>query len=342
MVKSSAVCSNCSMVRSGFDVLCPYCGSPFILNISGPYSKYTDENFPYINEFILKPSKGVDFESLDGINMKIEFKTPTLSYKDRGMNNLFSYLRGKKYFESGERVSEDSSGNAGASFSLFARICNLTPEVFVSNNSNPVKLNQIVRYGGHINKVNGSRKDVEIAARNSGFKYLGHQYWPEFYDGFRLISYEIYEYAEHMPDAIFIPFSTGTLYLGIYAGFKHLLDSGIIEKIPLLVGVQPKNACGMYNVVNNTEFPVKGSVADALTGVVPLRARILMEIIQKYGSIEIVDEENIIDGQSRLLDSGIDAEYSSAIAYSAAMMHGEMKNKMVILTGHGIKNLLSD
>ncbi|MGP6238822.1 pyridoxal-phosphate dependent enzyme [Cuniculiplasma sp. SKW4] len=276
---------------------------------------------------------------VDGINLKELFHTPTLSYKDIGMNNLFSFIKENNIIKKDEPVSEDSSGNAGASFAFFCKVAGYSAHVFVSKNANPVKKFQIAQYGAKIHMIEGTREDVEEKAKNSEFTYLGHQYWPEFYDGFRTISYDIFQNYKEMPEKIYIPFSTGTLYLGVYEGFRHLADSGKIEKVPELVAVQPKNACGMYNLIKETNYERKPSVADALTGIVPLRSEVLKRVISNYGNIRLIEEDDIIRAREYLLMKGMDVEFSSAIAFSAASQYDGDCTKMALMTGHGIKNM---
>jgi len=144
---------------------------------------------------------------------------------------------------------------------------------------------------------------------------------------------------EHMPDNILIPFSTGTLYLGIFEGFSHLLQNGLIESIPALWAIQPEKASGMYNRLNNIDREPEPSIADALTGVLPLRYSLLSSIIKTYGKCEVISENEIIDAKQYLLNLGIDCEYSSAITYAALKKFNLGKSSLLILTGHGIKNL---
>jgi threonine synthase len=333
------VCSRCGSPRDSNNIVCSSCGSPFLIELHKDFSDKIDENYPYISKRLLNIKSHIQDQVIDGIHMEGLFYTPTLSYKDLGMNTLFSFIREKNIVHKGSPVSEDSSGNAGASFAFFCNVLGYRAEVFVSKNANPVKMSQIRNYGAAIHRIEGTREDVEYQAKNSGYIYLGHQYWPEFYDGFRIISYEIYQNYDEIPELIYIPFSTGTLYLGVFEGFKHLAESGKIEKIPELVAVQPKNACGMYNLIKGTNYKRTSSIADALTGVTPLRSEVLKRIIEDYGSIRIIEEDEIINSRNYLLFKGIDIEFSSAIAFSAARNDRNDQTKMVLMTGHGMKNM---
>ncbi len=278
----------------------------------------------------------------DFFKAKLEFQSPTLSYKDRGMNTLFSFLKNKEFLSKGEEVSEDSSGNAGASFSLLCNMAEVKGTVYVSSGANRTKIAQLRSYGAQVREVTGNRKAVEEAAINSGKKYLGHQYWPEFYDGFRSISYEIRNQMAEMPANILIPFSTGTLYLGMYEGMLHLFQNGLIKTIPRLWAIQPEIASGMYDFLNGIEKEQKRSIADALTGILPLRHEYLQSIIQMNGRCEVVSEEEIRHARNDMLKFGIDCEFSSAVTFAALKKFNLGNDTLLILTGHGIKNIRQD
>jgi threonine synthase len=339
MVVTKVYCSHCGNSRENFETLCNKCNFPFILKVAGPYEKRIEQNFDYIQKPIFPMNHPTPIIENNQFKAKLEFYNPTLSYKDRGMNTLFSFLKNSGRLDEHHKVCEDSSGNAGASFSLFSKVLNLDGHVFMSHSANPIKMAQIESYGSEIHKIEGTRKDVELAAINSGMNYLGHQYWPEFYDGFRAISYEIFEQFDHMPENIIIPFSTGTLYLGIFEGLSHLLQNGLINKIPTLWAIQPEIASGMYDFLNHINKTQRQSVADALTGVLPLRHEVISSIIGSYGRCETISESEIINSKEDLLNFGLDCEYSSAISYGALKKFHLEGRSLLILSGHGIKNL---
>lgn len=339
MVLSKVFCSKCGNPRENFELLCSVCNSPFIIRVSGPYEREIAGNFDYFTKPLIEIGKKTPIITEEKFKAKLEYYNPTLSYKDRGMNTLFSFLNEKGYLNSVDSYCEDSSGNAGASFAFFSNILNLNSTVFASRTANLNKLKQIEEYGSKLVKVTGNRSAVENAAKNSGMKYLGHQYWPEFYDGFRAISYEIFEQSEKMPDDIIIPFSTGTLYLGVFEGFSHLFQNGLIGRIPTLWAIQPERASGMYNHLNGIEKNTQPSVADALTGVLPLRHALLSSVIKSYGRCETVLETEIINAKRELLKMGLDCEYSSSVTYAAFKKYNLDENTLLLLTGHGMKNV---
>ena len=321
------------------NVLCSKCNSPFLIRVSGPVEKNPYDNYDYFSNTILDSTNPTPLVNAGSFNAKLEYYSPTLSYKDRGMNVLFSYLREQGLLRKSNGFSEDSSGNAGASFAFMCNVLALRGKIYVSQNANKNKLDQIRSYKGEIVTVQGDRKSVEKAAMFGGETYLGHQYWPEFYDAFRTISYEIRNQMKEIPENIVIPFSTGTLYLGIFEGFNHLLMDGKLDKIPTLWAIQPEIASGMYDHLNNIKKDQKRSIADALTGVLPLRFEYIESIINSTGRCETITESEIVQAKLSLEKQGIDCEYSSAVTFAALKKFNLPNDTLLILTGHGIKNI---
>ncbi len=67
--------------------------------------------------------------------------------------------------------------------------------------------------------------------------YASHVYNPYFYEGTKTYVYEIFEQLNgNMVDTLVIPVGNGTLLLGAYYGVRELLDLGLIEKMPRIIG----------------------------------------------------------------------------------------------------------
>ncbi|MHB1492583.1 MAG: pyridoxal-phosphate dependent enzyme [Thermoplasmataceae archaeon] len=333
-------CSNCKKPRSKLEHVCHSCGHNFYLRVDWKYHDTMKENFPYIDKWVMDPEFRTPILKFQNLWMKLDYFTPSLSYKDRGMVSLFSHIVSDNLLPEGSVVNEDSSGNAGASFSLFSKMCKFKPRIFVSSNSNRIKLDQIYSYGADIIKINGTREDLYRQALAAEGTYLGHAYMPEFIDGIRSLAYELFKQNEKMPERIFIPVSAGTLLLGLISGLEHLKTSGEINEIPEIIAVQPESMSPIYDMLNG----IKGraysrSIADAL---VTVNSPHLGEIVSKltsYGKAVTVSEHEIIESRQSLMELGIYAEYSSATTFAAYKKMGKDKTSLLILTGSGIKNL---
>ncbi len=73
------------------------------------------------------------------VHLKLEFLSPSGSFKDRGVNAMVNQLAAM----GASSLAEDSSGNAGASLAAHAARFGLEAEVFVPATTSPAKIRQI-------------------------------------------------------------------------------------------------------------------------------------------------------------------------------------------------------
>jgi threonine synthase len=282
-VKYEIRCSECNKSSPNLLVYkCPSCGKPLDiqLNFSFDPDKIHKNNysvwrysqfFPYAQENrIITLSEGwtplVRFS--DNTHFKLESSNPTGSFKDRGSTVLVSALY-RLIEEEGGYISEDSSGNAGASMAAYAARAGLKARIYVPETVAGPKFNQIQFYGAQVTKVSGSRNRVAEEAQKveKGKFYVGHILHPLFRDGMRSLAYEIFEqFGWNVPERIYIPVSAGTLLLGLISGFRHLSDSGVIETVPKIVACQTLQVSPLYHRLKGSRYDppeTVTSVADA-------------------------------------------------------------------------------
>ena len=85
--------------------------------------------------------------------LKLDFITPTGSYKDRGASVLLS-----KLVELGVReVVEDSSGNAGAAVAAYCARAGIGCTIYCPASTSKGKLAQIGAYGARLKLIEGYR-----------------------------------------------------------------------------------------------------------------------------------------------------------------------------------------
>lgn len=337
-----AACSSCGKIRreGKLSYLCQ-CGGiyRYIPDFKYHEGKYSD-NYPYLNEVVSIGETETPVVHLGDIDLKLEYFSPTFSYKDRGTKALISFLKG--ILQDGSRINEDSSGNAGASISAYGAFAGFDVNIYVPEKTVPAKIRQIESYGASIHKISGSREDVSSAARSADGYFASHVYNPEFRDGMREISYEIFHQFGKMPDLIFMPVSAGTLILGVISGFQHLLDSGEISGMPKFVAVQTEAVMPLCARMNHLEFDPKAnipSIADALVSREPPLLELMIEALSEDGVCVTVSEDEIINARAELAGKGILVEYSSATVFAAQKKFRGGGKKLLIMTGNGLKNL---
>ena len=311
--------------------------------------------FPYIDEAdIISLGEGwtplVKFSN--NVSFKLENLNPTGSFKDRGSSILVSALH-KLIREADGYMSEDSSGNAGASIAAYSARAGLKAKVYVPETVSGPKLNQIQFYGAEVVKVAGGRSKVANEAQKveKDKFYVGHILHPLFRDGMRSLAYEIVEQHDwRAPESIYLPVSAGTLLLGLISGFNHLRESSILRTMPRIVACQTNQVSPLYHHFKNLVYtPPRHltSIADALVSVNPPLLEVMVERLKAVnGDAVIVDEDEILFAFKELSKHGFFVEPSSAVAYAGYKKQIDNKGvpkddyAVVVLTGTGLKTAL--
>ena len=182
-------CSSCGL--SSVDLLnykCSSCGQPLevqlLLDFEAGRIRLDDYSvwrystfFPYAkNADVITLGEGwtplVKFS--DNLYFKLENLNPTGSFKDRGSTVLISTLH--RLIEKPGYISEDSSGNVGASMAAYAARAGLKAKVFVPNAASSLKLRQIQLCAAEVSKVTGdrSRTTAEAQKPEDMKYYVGH------------------------------------------------------------------------------------------------------------------------------------------------------------------------
>lgn len=367
-MKYEVRCSTCNQPSNSLlDFKCSACGQPLEMRLHFDFKpENTHQNrydvwryakfFPYVKESdIISLGEGwtplVKF--LDNVCFKLESSNPTGSFKDRGSTVLISALH--RLIERTEGyVSEDSSGNAGASMAAYAARAGLKAKIYVPETVSGPKFNQIQFYGAQVVKVSGSRAQVAQEAQKAGKGkfYAGHILHPLFRDGIRSLAYEIAEQsATKAPKHVYLPVSAGTLLLGVISGFRHLVDSDIVETVPRIVACQTQQVSPLYHHFKNLRYnPPKKitSIADALVSVNPPLLELMVKGLREVnGDAVMVDEDEIMRAFTELGRKGFFVEPSSAVAYAAykkQLARGEISRDdgtVIVLTGTGLKTTLT-
>ena len=285
------------------------------------------------------------------VSFKLEYLSPTGSFKDRGTEVEANFLKGIGV----QQAVEDSSGNAGASLAAYAARTGLKTAIYAPQSSSPSKLAQIQVYGAELRKIPGPRIEATKAvleAVEGGAAYASHAYNPAYLLGQQTFAWEIWEQMTgDIPDAIVIPVGQGGLFMGAWMGFKRLLQAGLIERLPRLYAAQPEILAPIAaSFANGDEevaeaSPISRSLAEGLAIVKPVRGRRILQALRESGGAGLtVTEEAIKVAYHQLAHNGLFAEPSSAVAAAAIPQVREIvgtNGKIVAaLTGSGLKSPL--
>lgn len=279
---------------------------------------------------------------------KLEWFSPTGSFKDRGTSVMLSLLR-----QQGVRaVLEDSSGNGGASVAGYGAAGGLATTILVPEATSPAKIAQMKAYGAKVELVPGPREATEAAAiaMASRIFYASHNWHPFFLQGTKTLGYELWEdLGFKAPDNIVLPASAGSSLLGCYIAFKELMASGEIERLPKFFVSQPANCAPLHTsfeagALDYVECEFAITVAEGTAIKRPLRLVQMLEAIrQSNGKTIAIDEQAIVEASLQLARKGLYVEPTSAqaaAAFSRLVESGDIlksEQTVVILTGTGLK-----
>jgi threonine synthase len=318
--------------------------------------RYREALPPLPDEAVVTLGEGgtplIDARRGTGLKYKLEFLSPTGSFKDRGSTVLVSCLAALGV----RRAVEDSSGNAGASMAAYFSAAGITCDLYIPATTSPAKTRQIRSHGARLVLIEGTRADVSRAAEaaSDGAFYASHLWSPYFLAGTQTFGFEIWEQlGGRAPDAVVVPVGAGTLLLGAALGFRALRAAGQIERLPRIFGVQGANCAPLHYALRggresteDVDFPLKDSMAEGIRIQRPPRDRqILAAVRESGGDIVTVSEAEIYAGWFHLAGRGLFVEPTAAVAAAAAdrlLAEGVLSagaTTVVALTGTGLKGV---
>lgn len=283
-----------------------------------------------------------------GCGFKLEWFSPTGSFKDRGASVMLSLLK-----EQGiKAVLEDSSGNGGAAVAGYAAAGGMAATIFVPEGTSPAKVAQVRAYGAEIVLVPGPREASEAAAieRSTSTFYASHNWHPFFLQGTKTLGYEIWEDLGYtVPDNIVVPVGAGSNLLGCHLAFKELMASGETARLPRLFAVQPANCAPLHTsfqagnaALGALQF--QPTIAEGTAIKQPLRLMQMHHALnESNGGTAAVTEDEIVQASKELAAKGLYVEPTCALAAAGFArlvsegLVGERDETVLVLTGTGLK-----
>ena len=291
----------------------------------------------------MTPLVPIDVETPEHF-VKLDYLCPTGSYKDRGASVLLTHLKALGVAE----IVEDSSGNAGAAIAAYSARAGIHCTIYCPESTSQGKLKQIAAYGAELKLVPGNRmattEAVKLAAETTC--YASHNWHPFFLEGTKTLAYEIVEQLGwRAPTHVICPVGFGSIYLGLFIGFRELQAQGIIVNMPRLLGVQPDVCCPIYNAdINKTDeisrMPQTGkTLAEGTTAELPIRGQMILEALSTTdGAFTIVDNTDIKTGLEILSAKGIYVEPTSAVVVKG---YQKFQETGIINTGDLVVSILT-
>jgi threonine synthase len=294
--------------------------------------------------------------------LKYEGTNPTGSFKDRESAVVVS-----RALEVGARaVTCVSCGNAAASLASYAAHAGVSCLVFTPSDAEVVKRKVIEYTGAKLVTVDGIFEDVwELVNRSSQEDLsVSSKVYSLFYDcnpglnpyrseGDKTTAYEIFAQAHSVPDWVVVPVGNGSDLAGIWKGFKELVELGLADSTPKMLGVQILGADPVAEAWRRgkadsvrVEHPVD-SMADGIVAKDSYDApRALMALKESDGAmVSVTDGESLDELFACARDEGLLVEPTSATALAAgkemreAGRIGADERVVFVMTGSGFKSI---
>ncbi len=274
--------------------------------------------------------------------LKLEHLNPTGSFKDRGAALAIGYASSLGY----RSVVEDTSGNTGIAVAAYSTALGLEATIVMPSDAPAGKKALCRALGAEVieasSREEAYRKALELWRKGSC--YLSHLWSPLFIEGYRTIAYEVYEEAG-IPDLVVCPVGSAGLLLGLYAGFRDLVEAGVADKMPKLIAVQGASVAPLYELLYGRRPQGESKLADGIRVPSPPRLSEAAQAIRETDGLAItVTDQEISSALRRLLKMGLIVEPTSAaaIAALAKLPRAELQDKRILtpLTGSGLKQLL--
>ncbi len=284
----------------------------------------------------------------EDVLLKMDYYMPTLSFKDRGAAVLVAHCLAIGV----EQVVQDSSGNAGNSVAAYCGKAGIRCDIYVPEGTSPKKITMIESHGAAAHVIPGNREACANACRarvdQEGIFYASHVYNPFFYEGTKTYIYEVYEQLHRIPEHIFIPLGNGTLFIGAVKALEHLVESGVIDRMPHIVAVQSERCDPFAEAAARKESrPAKvvsvPTLAEGIAIGEPMRGEEILDMIYRHqADVITAPEEEILPAREALARKGIFCEHTTAATYAAYLAycrkHGRTQDALLPMCGAGLKS----
>lgn len=273
---------------------------------------------------LIKSRKLGGLLGLKNLYLKLDFLNPTGSFKDRGASAAASRAVELKI----STMVGFSTGNAGVAQAAYAAAAGLNSIVFVPNTASIEKIASMMIYGSRVVVVDGTFDDAGRIAREvshkMGWMYNGGVINPVRHEGKKTLAYEICEQLDwSAPNWYVQSVGVGTAAIGVYKGFRELLNLGWIERGVKIGCVQAEGCAPMARAFKaglEEISPVTNpsTIASAIAVGNPAGWPLLRRaVLESDGSIESVGDDDILEAYKLLARTeGIYAEPAGAAPIS--------------------------
>lgn len=280
----------------------------------------------------------------------------TGSFKDLGMTVLVSIVKQMMTMPNNpvRAVACASTGDTSAALAAYAAAAGIPAIVFLPQNKvSTAQLIQPIANGAHVlaldTDFDGCMDIVKQLTQDNSL-YLANSMNSLRIEGQKSVGIEIVrQFDWDVPDWIVLPVGNLGNISAIYKGLKLLLDLGIINKIPRLVGAQAAKANPFYVSYKNgfqerVSLQAQATQASAIRIGNPVSYEKAVQAIQATnGIVEQVTEHELANAAALADRTGMYSCPHTAVALAALFklveqgIIGKKDRTVVISTAHGLK-----
>ncbi len=262
--------------------------------------------------------------SSKNVYLKDDGRLPTGTFKARGMAVAVSALKELDV----KSIAMPSAGNAAAALAAYGAKAGIEVYVFMPKDTPESNLKECKFMGANVYLVDGLINDaaetVKRFSKNYGWFDISTNKQPYRSEGYKAMAFEIAEqFKWDLPENIIFPTGGGEGIIGLWKGFKELIELGWAEKIPKLIIVQSSGCAPLVEAYNKNEPEVRETWKNAETIATGLRVPhpyasylVLRAIKETKGMAVAVDDREIISSMKAFFKMGIYAcpEAASTLA----------------------------
>lgn len=300
-----------------------------------------------------KPERLAKFLNHENIFIKDDGQNPTASFKDRasavGVSKSFEFKK--------DIITCASTGNAASSLSGICAQMGIKTYIFVPKTAPVAKVAQLLLFGANVLMVDGNYDQAfdlcMEASKEFGWYNRNTGYNPYLLEGKKTCALEIFEQSgRKLPDYVFVSVGDGCIIGGIYKGFYDLMNLGLIEKVPKLIGVQAEGSNPFVRAFKNNKSRqlvdmVPETVADSISVGIPRASHQgLNAVYASEGEFMDVTDTEILDALKTLPKyAGVFAEPAGVTGF-AGFVKMKKENRIhqnasvaIVVTGNGLKDI---
>lgn len=285
-------------------------------------------NTPLVRSRRIGPQAG-----LNNLWFKLDFVSPTASYKDRFAAATVSHMMaaGKS------RCIATSSGNTGASLAAYCAAAGIQCLIAIVEGAPLGKLQQMLCYGAKVYRIRGFGSDAATSSAvfdlilkwgsepDAAVQVSSYKYSAPGMTGVETVSFELVEQATSPIDHLFCPAGGGGLAVAAARGFRKLVERGQLAKSPAVEVVQPEGNDTIATPLRDGHLQAREVTSTThISGLqVPTVNDghwVVTECRASGGSGHVITDEDVWDTQRRLAhEEGIFTEPAGAVALAGAL-----------------------